>query len=241
MMPSTASVSSTDGPPQGVAQRITLVAPVDVDNSSPEAIGLPPGEAVGACGPAAAMAFSQVYGRTPTLAEAIELAAQRGWSAAGGMNALAQEKRLLDRMKLPSRLEYSVNWDQVRAEALARQPVLICAPGHYWVVDNFDRETGRYHVGQRGLAYSGGSDWMTPGQMEALAGSPSGALFTQRPMSPVQAHQEVLPPPPVTPAPPPVTAPPAPAGAEGATISVPLSEIAAPQPAPKPRRPDDDE
>jgi hypothetical protein len=241
MMPSTASVSSTDGPPQGVAQRIASVASVGVGNSSPEAIGVAPDEAIAACGPAAAVAFSQVYGRTPTLAEAIELAAQSGWTAAGGMNGLAQEKRLLDRMKLPSRLEYSVNWDQVRAEALARQPIIISAPGHYWVVDNFDQETGRYHVGQRGAAYSGGSDWMTPRQIEALAGPPSGALFTQRPMSRVQAHREVLPPPPVTPSPPPVTAPPAPAGAEGATISAPLSEIAAPQPAPKPRRPEDDE
>jgi hypothetical protein len=64
------------------------------------AIGLPASEALAACGPVAAMAFAQVYGRTPTAQEAMELAKQSGWSAGGGMNGIANEARLLESAEL---------------------------------------------------------------------------------------------------------------------------------------------
>src|SRR5258708_983516 len=67
-------------------------------------VGLAPDEAYAACGPVAAVAFAQAYGRNPTPAEALELAKQSGWTAGGGMNGIANEKRLLDKMQLPSRL-----------------------------------------------------------------------------------------------------------------------------------------
>ncbi|MBV9579361.1 MAG: glucosaminidase domain-containing protein [Chloroflexi bacterium] len=184
--------------------------------------GLAPDEAMAACGPVAAIAFSQVYGRTPTPAEAMDLAKQSGWTAAGGMNGIANEKRLLDKMGLPSQLEIGANWDHIQADANQHEPVILSTPGHYFVIDGYDPKTGAYHVGQSGKVYRAGSDWMTAGQIEALGGMPSGALYTVHPQAaggangaPVASradgsgNREVLPPLDLgnTPPPPPISAP----------------------------------
>src|SRR6266849_3348865 len=166
-------------------------------------VGLAPDEAYAACGPVAAVAFAQAYGRNPTPAEALELAKQSGWTAGGGMNGIANEKRLLDKMQLPARLETGANWEHIQADALRKQPVIISTPGHYFVVDGYEPSTGAYHVGQSGKVYRGGSEWMTPAQIEQAAGAPSGALFTdhplvgERPVLPpvqVEGQRQVLPP-----------------------------------------------
>ena len=155
-------------------------------------IGLPVDEAMAACGPVAAIAFAQVYGRNPTVAETMALAKQSGWTSAGGMNGIANEKRLLDKMGLPAQLEMGANWDHIRAEAVQRQPVIVSTPGHYFVIDGYDANSGAYHVGQSGKVYRGGSEWMTPSQIAALAGAPSGALFAEHPLAP--GSRQVLPP-----------------------------------------------
>src|SRR5262249_32846464 len=136
-----------------------------------------------ACGPVAAIAFAQVYGRNPTPAEAMDLAKQSGWTVAGGMNGIANEKRLLDKMGLPAQLEMGANWDHIRGEALQHQPVIVSTPGHYFVIDGYDPNSGAYHVGQSGKVYRGGSDWLTPAQIQALAGAPSGALYAVHPLT----------------------------------------------------------
>jgi flagellum-specific peptidoglycan hydrolase FlgJ len=155
-------------------------------------VGLAADEAYAACGPVAAVAFAQAYGRNPTPAEALELAKQSGWTSGGGMNGIANEKRLLDKMQLPSRLELGANWEHIQADALRKQPVILSTPGHYFVVDGYDPSNGAYHVGQSGKVYRGGSEWMTPAQIEAAAGSPNGALFTDHPL--VGGDRQVLPP-----------------------------------------------
>jgi hypothetical protein len=149
----------------------------------------------GNCGPVAAIAFAQVYGRNPTPAEAMQLAKQSGWTPEGGMNGISNEKRLLDKMGLSSQLEMGANWDHIRASALQHQPVILSTPGHYFVIDGFDAKSGAYHVGQSGKAYRGGSDWLTPAQIAGLAGAPSGALFTVNPLVGGSGGQrQVLPP-----------------------------------------------
>ncbi len=146
-------------------------------------VGLPADEAYAACGPMAAIAFAQAYARTPTPQEAMALAKQSGWTAAGGMNGITNEKRLLDKMGIPARLETALDWDHVKVDALNRNPVILSTPGHYFVVDGFDPRTGAYHVGQSGLAYRGGSEWMTPAQISQLAGAPHAALYTDNPLA----------------------------------------------------------
>src|SRR5262252_1954293 len=48
-------------------------------------------EAYAACGPAAAVRFAQMFGRNPTLREAVDLASQVGWTPGGGMAGLGSE------------------------------------------------------------------------------------------------------------------------------------------------------
>src|ERR671933_1067656 len=135
-------------------------------------------------------------------------------------------------MGLPSRLEVPLNWEHVRADALLQKPVILSTPGHYFVVDGYDERTGAYHVGQSGLAYRNGSEWMTPAQIDTVAGAPTGALFSVHPLA---GADQVLPPlqiatsvpTPVRPAPPPP--PPSP--------PLPRPFVVAPPPADRPRSP----
>lgn len=191
-------------------------------------VGLPADEAYAACGPMAAVAFAQAYGRNPTPQEAMDLAKQSGWTAAGGMNGVGNQKRLLDKMGIPARLETNIDWEHVKADAINRHPVIVSTPGHYFVVDGYDQRTGAYHVGQSGKAYRGGAEWMTPAQIGQLAGAPHGALYTENPLaqqpsvaSPAARQVTVLPAQPVAPA-----APAAPA--------VPVRPVAPTPPPPKP-------
>lgn len=205
-------------------------------------IGLAPEEAYAACGPVAAIAFAQVYDRNPTPQEAMALAKQSGWTPDGGMNGITNEKRLLDKLGLPAQLEFGANWDHIRADALQRQPVILSTPGHYFVIDGYDAKSGAYHVGQSGKAYRGGSDWLTPAQIESLAGAPSGALFTSHPLvggGPMQrevlppqpevlaSQRQVLPPLDLGNTPPPPPMPPAPQPAP-APVPTPVVESAGP-------------
>ena len=69
------------------------------------------------------------------------------------MNGIANEKRLLDKMQLPSRLETGANWEHIQADALRKQPVILSTPGHYFVIDGYDPSNGAYHIGQSGKVY----------------------------------------------------------------------------------------
>jgi hypothetical protein len=155
---------------------------VDVPNQF--AASLSPSEAYAACGPVAAVAVARFLGRNPTVAEALDRAKLTGWTAAGGMNGIYNELRLLDSMHIPAHIETPVNWRHVQQEASSGNPVIISTPGHYWVIDDFDPRSGAYHVGRSGLAYRGGAEWMTANQMQQLAGQANGALYIDHPLVP---------------------------------------------------------
>jgi hypothetical protein len=146
------------------------------------ASNLSPQEAYAACGPAAAVALARYLGRTPTVAEALDLAKQNGWTLGGGMNGIGNEKRLLDAMHISAQIEIPMNWRHVQLDAARGTPVVISTPNHYWVVDDYDQVTGEYHVGQSGLVYSGGAEWMTAERIQQLGGGVSGGLYIDNPM-----------------------------------------------------------
>src|SRR5262249_55615962 len=77
-----------------------------------------------------------------------------------------------------------VNWRHVQAEATRGTPVIVSTPNHYFVVDDFDPVTGELHVGQSGLAFRGGAEWMTVGRIQQLGGGVNGALYIDHPLPP---------------------------------------------------------
>ncbi|MBV9354660.1 MAG: glucosaminidase domain-containing protein [Chloroflexi bacterium] len=146
-------------------------------------VGLPPAEAYAACGPVAAIAFAQAYGRNPSVSEVMDLAKASGWTVDGGMNGIANEKRLLDSLGLPARLEDHVDWTTVQSEVDAGNPVIFSTPKHYFVADRYDPARDAYHVGQSGLALRGGSAWLTASQIAGMGNGLNGALYTQHPLA----------------------------------------------------------
>lgn len=134
-------------------------------------------EAAAACGPAAAVAFARANGRNPTLREAVDLAKRLGWTEAGGMNGVANQQRLLERMGVAAELDAGATAATIGERARAGEMVTVSTPKHYYVVDGYDPTTGRVHVGQSGLARQGGSTWMTLEDIARRDGGINGALY----------------------------------------------------------------
>jgi soluble lytic murein transglycosylase-like protein len=144
-------------------------------------LGLSSAEAMAACGPAAAIAFAQAYGRNPTAGEAIQLARSVGWSTAG-MKGPASEQALLNSMGISTKLTNGVDWNAVGQEANTGNPVIVSTPGHYYFIDGFNPANGTYHVGTSGTDLKHGAEWMNPNQMQGLMGQAQGALFADHPL-----------------------------------------------------------
>src|SRR5499427_3243564 len=140
-------------------------------------------EAYAACGPAAAVRFAQMFGRQPTLREAVDLASSVGWTAAQGMAGLGSESALFDKMGIPHR-QVGADWQALAREAQSGNPVTISTPGHYFTADSYDPSSGAFHVGSSGTDLRGGGEWMTPAQMEARMGQLQGGLAGENPQVP---------------------------------------------------------
>lgn len=147
-------------------------------------LGLPDAEAYSLCGPVAALAFAQANGRNPTVAEAKQLAQSVGWTPAGGMDGVANEAALLERMGVKARLDIAPDFGQIAADASSGNPVIVSTARHYYYVNDYDPQTGKLHVGQTGLARKGGSEWMSAQEIANLDGGINGALFVDSPNSP---------------------------------------------------------
>ncbi len=143
--------------------------------------GLSAAEAASACGPAAAVAFARANGRTPTLREATDLARQVGWTEAGGMNGVANEKALLDRMGVPAELDTAATAQSIAARVKAGDLATVSTPIHYYVIDDYDPTTGQVHAGVSGQNRRGGAQWMSLDTIAARDGGINGALYASHP------------------------------------------------------------
>jgi flagellum-specific peptidoglycan hydrolase FlgJ len=142
-------------------------------------------EAYAACGPAAAVRFAERFGRNPTLREATDLARDVGWTSQGGMAGIASEQKLMSNLGIDTKI-IGRDWSAYAREAATGNPVTISTPGHYFYADGYNAESGAFHVGRSGLDLKGGSEWMTPAQMENLMGTAQGALFSNNPNVPAK-------------------------------------------------------
>jgi flagellum-specific peptidoglycan hydrolase FlgJ len=150
-------------------------------------LGLSSGDAMAACGPAAAMAFAQSFGRNPTVQEAMDLARQVGWSAGQGMAGASSEVALLNKLGIDTHLSQGVNWDQVAKDASSGNPVILDTPDHYYYVDGYNANTGQYHLGTSATdlrANTSKQEWFTPDQIPGLGqGTPRAAIFADHPLT----------------------------------------------------------
>ncbi len=144
--------------------------------------------ALAVCGPAAAIAFARKNGRNPTMQEAVGLAREVGWTASSGMAGPASQQRLLQRMGVAARLEEGApDWRSVAADVQRGNPVTISTPGHYFVAERYDPESGAFDFGEsaRVLKASGGKRWFRPEELSSLGmGEPRASLFIDNPESP---------------------------------------------------------
>lgn len=144
--------------------------------------------ALAVCGPAAAIAFARKNGRNPTMQEAVGIAQQVGWTVGAGMAGPASEQQLLERMGVAARLQDGVpDWRKVAVDVQRGNPVIVSTPGHYFVAERYDPESGAFDFGESAavLKASKGRRWFRPEELSSLGmGDPRASLFMDSPQSP---------------------------------------------------------
>jgi hypothetical protein len=123
------------------------------------------------CGPAAAIAFSRVNGRNPTLQEAKALAEQVGWTPQGGMNGFQNEVALLTKMRERGDVgdfepTSTADQNRITSDVQAGKPVIVSTGLHYFTLSDFDPKTGKFYVGTSGTDLTNGTDWMSLSDIE---------------------------------------------------------------------------
>ena len=172
------AASVVGGAVQGAGRLVQGAVNNVIENLRPSqfAVGLDNASAYAACGPVAAIAFARATGRNPTIDEAMQLAKQVGWTPSQGMAGPASEVSLLKSMGVTSHLEQGADINKMAADVQNGNPVIISTPGHYFVADGYDPQSGAFHVGTSGTDLKHGSEWMTLGQMQAVMGTVQGTL-----------------------------------------------------------------
>lgn len=125
-------------------------------------------EAAAICGPAAAVAFANVNGMYPTLAQATAIAAKTGWTQATGMAGAPSELALLQSMGLTGTLTANPTPAQVSAAAGAGSGAILSTSAHYFTASGSD--TNALNVGTSGTDLIGGASTMSLGAIGAWHG-----------------------------------------------------------------------
>ena len=122
-------------------------------------LGLSPGEAAAACGPAALAWFMNQTGRTPTGAEARALAQQAGWDAQRGMYGPGAFSNALSAAGIPNRIGYNPSDAEIDALARSGVPFALSTGEHYYQVSG--GSAAGLNVGASGTALTTGSSVMS--------------------------------------------------------------------------------
>lgn len=148
--------------------------------------GLATGAADYICGPIAAQAFLKSQGRNPTLRESLDLARQLGIiDERSGMHGVDSTVALIRKLGgVATRGQVSDR--EIQAELAAGRPVIIDTDagsrGHYFVIEGYDAETGKYDFGNsaRALRASGGNTMYSLNEIQSLGfGAPHAAIYAR--------------------------------------------------------------
>lgn len=139
------------------------------------------------CGPVAAVAFARANGRNPTLVEALDMARGIGViDPANGMHGVESTAQLIRKLGGNATVQYRLNRDEIVNEIRAGRPVIINtdagAKGHYFVIEDYDENTGRFEFGNsaRALRASQGNTQYTLEEIRMLGfGSPNAAIYAR--------------------------------------------------------------
>jgi hypothetical protein len=105
------------------------------------------------CGPIAAVAASRYAGKPVSLAEARKLASDNNhYTPGGGMHGPDSEVALLKDLGIASHTEAPVNWEKVKQQVQSGKPVIISTPQHYFVIEDYNANTGKFECGNSALA-----------------------------------------------------------------------------------------
>lgn len=148
------------------------------------AAGLSYADALAACGLTAAQALARAYGNDIPIDQVLAAARQNGWTQDGGMNGIQNQKRLMDQLGIPSRLDTAPDWGAITRDAQSGNPVIISTTKHYYVLSDYDAQSGKFYVGETGLAFKNGSKWMSLSEIQNQGNGINGALFADAPTSP---------------------------------------------------------
>lgn len=154
--------------------------------------------ALSICGPAAAVAFARRTGKWPSLEEATQMAQSNNWWTPEGMRGPDNEVNLLKSMGVAAKLEWGQtpagqrnpvynDWGKVAADVSRGNPVILDSPGHYWVAEDYDPETGRFNFGNSAQIFKASdpnNSWYTAEEIVSRFGEqyrPRAALFLDNP------------------------------------------------------------
>jgi hypothetical protein len=142
--------------------------------------GLATGAADYICGPVAAKAFVATQGREPTLQEALDMARHLGViDPKNGMHGIDSTVQLI-RSLGGQATSGQVEQNRIINEVEHGRPVIINTQGHYFVAEGYDRNTGKFDLGNsaKALRASGGNQWYNLNEIAGLGmGAPRGAIY----------------------------------------------------------------
>jgi len=133
------------------------------------------------CGPIAAVAASRATGKPVSLEQARSIALQGGnYTPGDGMHGAESEVRLLKDLGIPSHTETPVNWDKVKEQVQSGKPVIVSTPNHYFVIEGYNENTGKFDCGNSALAMkaSGGTQTeISPAELASWGGGTPTAIL----------------------------------------------------------------
>lgn len=174
----TADVSAVPPPPPGVKP----LRGITTEQYGSESLAT--GAADYICGPIAAQAFVKSQGRNPTLREALDLARNLGAiDATKGMHGIESTAQLIRSLGGSAAIG-QVERNRIINEVEHGRPVIINTDagsrGHYFVVEGYDRQTGKFDLGNsaKALRSSRGNQYYSLEEIGGLGfGNPNGAIY----------------------------------------------------------------
>lgn len=136
------------------------------------------------CGPVAAVIAATRHGAQWTVAQAKRIAQGSNlWDAGNGMHGLQSEVDLLNSMNVSARTGQA-DQQSLAADAAAGNTPIVSTNKHYFILTNFDPDTGKFDTTTTGTALASGSQQLTLSEIERLGGGIQGAAYIDNPTSP---------------------------------------------------------